>query len=148
MAHSEVIDTKLVLVSARKSRGADHWDKDDYDVRLGDASGAVIGRIMRHPQAPEAEPWLLTITAREQPPSVYNRGYAASREQAMRYFMRRAGEPLGSPSHRRQSDDHDKYCNEHNFHRTVAIVGRKTQMSLILHRLNEGDLYLSAVSPP
>ena len=34
---------KLALVSARKSRGADHWDKDDYDVRLGDASGPVIG---------------------------------------------------------------------------------------------------------
>jgi hypothetical protein len=26
MAHSEVNDAKLVLVSARKSRGADHWD--------------------------------------------------------------------------------------------------------------------------
>ena len=32
---------------------------------------------------------VLTITAREQPPSVYNRGYAASREQAMRYFKAR-----------------------------------------------------------
>ena len=41
---------KLALVSARKSRGADHWDKDDYDVRLGDASGAVVGRIVHHPQ--------------------------------------------------------------------------------------------------
>ena len=40
MAHSEVNETPLVLISARKSRGADHWDKDDYDVRLGDASGA------------------------------------------------------------------------------------------------------------
>jgi hypothetical protein len=25
---------QFVLVSARKSRGADHCDKDDYDVRL------------------------------------------------------------------------------------------------------------------
>ena len=34
--------------------------------------------------APEAQPWFWTITAREQPPSVYNHdGYAASREQAM-----------------------------------------------------------------
>jgi hypothetical protein len=39
MAHSEVNDVKLVLVSARKSRGADLWDKDGYDVRLGDGSG-------------------------------------------------------------------------------------------------------------
>ena len=45
MVHSEVNDTQLVLVSARKSRGADHWDKDDYDVRLGDESGPVVGRI-------------------------------------------------------------------------------------------------------
>jgi len=80
---------QLVLVSARQSRGADDWDKDDYDVRLGDASGPVVGRIMRHPQASEAKPWLWTITAREQPPSVYNHGYAASREQAMRYFKAR-----------------------------------------------------------
>ena len=85
MIHSE-IDAHVVLVSARKSRGAVHWD---YDVRLGDASGAVIGRIMRHPQAPEDQPWYWTITAREQPPSVYSRGYAASREQAMRYFKAR-----------------------------------------------------------
>jgi hypothetical protein len=86
MVHSELNDTKLVLVSARKSRGADHWDKDDYDVRLGDQ---VIGRIMLHPQAPEGQPWFWTITAREQPPSVYNRGYAVSRDQAMRYFKAR-----------------------------------------------------------
>ena len=85
MAHSEVNDAKFVLVSARKSRVGDHWDKDDYDVRLGDASGPVVGRIMRHPQAPEPQPWFWTITAPEQPPSVYNRGYAASREQAMRF---------------------------------------------------------------
>jgi hypothetical protein len=39
MANSEVNDAKLVLVSARKSRGTDHWDRDDYDVRLGDGSG-------------------------------------------------------------------------------------------------------------
>jgi hypothetical protein len=89
MAHSEVNEAKLVLVSARKSRGADHWDKDDYDVRLGDGTGPVVGRIMRHPQAPEEQPWFWTITAREQPPSVYNRGYAVSREQAMRYFKAR-----------------------------------------------------------
>ena len=46
MERSE-IDTQLVLVSARESRVGDHWDKDAYDVRLGDASGPVVGRIMR-----------------------------------------------------------------------------------------------------
>jgi hypothetical protein len=84
---------QLVLVLARRSRGADFWDKDDYDVRLRDRSGPVVGRIMLHPQAPETQPWFWTITAREQPPSVYNRGYAASREQAMRYFKARYVDP-------------------------------------------------------
>jgi hypothetical protein len=43
MAHSEVNDAKLVLVSARKSRGADYWDKVDYDVRLGAGTeGAAV----------------------------------------------------------------------------------------------------------
>jgi len=55
MVHAE-IDTQLVLLSARKSRGAGHWDKHDYDVRLGDGSGPVVGRIMRHPQAPDDQP--------------------------------------------------------------------------------------------
>ena len=65
MVHPEVKDAHLVLVPARKSRGAGHWDKDDYDVRLGDGSGPVVGRIMRHPQAPDGQPWFWTITARE-----------------------------------------------------------------------------------
>jgi alkylated DNA nucleotide flippase Atl1 len=57
--------------------------------RLTPQSGKVIGRIMRHPQASKDLPWFSTITAREQPPSVYNRGYAVSRKQAMRYFKAR-----------------------------------------------------------
>ena len=32
---------------------------------------------------------VLDVTAREQPPSVYNHGYAVGREQAMRYFKAR-----------------------------------------------------------
>ena len=86
MPHSKV---NLVLVPARKSRGAKHCDKENYDVRFGDRNGPVVGRIMCHPQAPQTQPWFWTITAREQPPSVYNRGYAASREQAMRCFKAR-----------------------------------------------------------
>jgi hypothetical protein len=94
MVHSEFNDTQLVLVSARESRGSDYWDKADFDVRLGSASGPVVGRIMRHPQASEGKPWVWAITAKEQPPSVYNHGYAASPEQAMRYFKARY---VGSP---------------------------------------------------
>jgi hypothetical protein len=92
MVHSEVKETKLVLVSARKSRGADHWDKDDYDVRLRDGSGLVVGRIMRHPQAPEAQPWFWTITAREQPPSVYNR--ATQRAANRRWRISKSNGPI------------------------------------------------------
>jgi hypothetical protein len=62
----------FILISARKSRGSEWWSPDDYDVR--DNAGKVVGRIMRHPQAPETQPWFWTITSREQPPSVYNRG--------------------------------------------------------------------------
>ena len=38
-------------------------DKDDYAVVGGKR---VIGRIFLHPQAPTAEPWVWTITARAQ----------------------------------------------------------------------------------
>jgi hypothetical protein len=40
-----------------------------------DSHGKVVGRIMRHPQAPKDQPWFWTITAREIPPSIHNRGY-------------------------------------------------------------------------
>ena len=56
---------------------------------LGDASGPIVGRIFRQPRAPKEHPWFWMITAPEQPPSVYNRGYTASREQAMGYFKAR-----------------------------------------------------------
>jgi hypothetical protein len=82
---------QFVLIKASKSFGG-VWSDDDYIVR--DRARNVVGRIMLHPQAPQGQPWFWTITAREQPPSVYNRGYAASREQAMRYFKARyVGQP-------------------------------------------------------
>ncbi|MGA7664528.1 MAG: hypothetical protein WBW13_06715, partial [Pseudolabrys sp.] len=53
------------------------------------ARGATQRHFADRKQQPSLGPWSWTITAREQPRSVYNRGYAASREQAMRYFKAR-----------------------------------------------------------
>ena len=51
-----------------------------------------IIQYMRHPQASDDRPWFWTITAHEIPPSVYNRGYSATREQQWR-ILRRGGQP-------------------------------------------------------
>jgi hypothetical protein len=37
-------------------------------------------------QAPQGRPWFWTITAREKPPSIHNRGFSATRERAMADF--------------------------------------------------------------
>ena len=77
-------DPAFYLVRANKSRGGGgHWSDEDFDVF---DHRHVIGRIMRHPQAPEGQPWFWTITARGRRPSLADRGYAASREDAMADF--------------------------------------------------------------
>jgi hypothetical protein len=58
---------------------------DDHVVLDG---GRCIGRIFRSPQAPEDRPWFWTITATEYPPSIHNRGYSMTREEAMADFKR------------------------------------------------------------
>ena len=80
---------QFVLIKAGKSRGG-VWSDDDYYVR--DRVHKVVGRIMLHPQAPKDKPWFWTIVAREIPPSVHNRGYSESREQAMADFKAVVGE--------------------------------------------------------
>jgi hypothetical protein len=79
--------TDLVLVSARESRGGGEWSYDDYDVRLGDANGQVVGKIFKAIMAPDGLNWLWTITERT-PRKLTDRGYAATREQAMEAFKR------------------------------------------------------------
>jgi hypothetical protein len=76
-----------ILKHANKNRlGAINWGPNDFDVLAGDR---VIGRIFLSAQAPQGRPWFWTITAREYPPSIHSRGYAATREQAMADFKSR-----------------------------------------------------------
>jgi hypothetical protein len=78
-------DQQFTLVKASNSRPEGGWADDDFDVRLGDASGQVIGRIFRAPQSPKDRPWFWTITARV-PQQPTDRGYAGTREDAMENF--------------------------------------------------------------
>jgi hypothetical protein len=74
-------ETIFTLVRTDKSRGG---GDDDYDVCDGDK---VIGRIVRHPQAPMEAPWFWVIVAEGFTPSwLMDRGYAVSREQALAQF--------------------------------------------------------------
>jgi hypothetical protein len=72
----------LTLKRASKHRAGGPWSDDDYDVfdeRLH------VGRILFHPQAPPGRPWFWTITIRA-PQAPTDRGYAATREEAMAAF--------------------------------------------------------------
>jgi hypothetical protein len=75
---------QLVLVRASKSRGG-QWSDDDFDVRLDDASGQVIGRIFRTFIETSERPWFWMITARF-PQKPTERGIAVTREEAMTAF--------------------------------------------------------------
>jgi hypothetical protein len=77
---------EFVLIKASKSLGG-VWSDDDYYVR-DRVRNVVVGVIRLHPQASKDRPWFWTITAREIPPSVHNRGYSATREQAMADFKK------------------------------------------------------------
>jgi hypothetical protein len=75
----------LILKKTRTHYGEAHWPENDFAVLNGDQ---VIGRIMCHPQAPKVQPWFWTIT-QGLPPGTQNRGYAATRLQAMTDFKTR-----------------------------------------------------------
>ena len=70
----------FTLVRSNKNRGG---GDDDFDVRDGER---VIGRIVRHPQAPKEAPWFWAITAESRKSSLADRGYASSGEDAVMQF--------------------------------------------------------------
>jgi hypothetical protein len=74
----------LVLKKTAAHYGGD-WPDDDHVV-LHD--GAVVGRILFHPQGPEGRPWLWSISSRI-PQSPEDRGYTETCEQAMVDFKLR-----------------------------------------------------------
>jgi hypothetical protein len=75
----------LILKKTASHYGEPHWPDNDFVVL---DAGKVVGRIMLHPQAPKQQPWFWTIT-QGLPPSTSNRGYAATRLQAMTDFKAR-----------------------------------------------------------
>src|SRR5262249_16432170 len=79
-ASSNMTETTFTRVRNDKSRGG---GDDDYDVCDGDK---VIGRIVRHPQAPMETPWFWVIIAQGRKRLLSDRGYAVTREQAMPEF--------------------------------------------------------------
>ena len=74
----------LILKHANKNRlGAIDWGPNDFDVLDADR---CVGRIFLSPQSPPDRNWMWTITARDYPRSIHNRGYSATREEAMMDF--------------------------------------------------------------
>lgn len=74
------------LTLAKTSKYFNFGDENDYVVLDG---ARVVGRIVLVPQGPEGRPWFWTITDPDMKPSIDNRGYSGTREEAMADFKAR-----------------------------------------------------------
>ena len=79
---ANTVPSLLTLKRASKHRPGGQWDDEDYDVYDGERH---VERILWTRAASRETPWFWSITARV-PNSMYDRGYAASREDAMAEF--------------------------------------------------------------
>ena len=74
-------DQKLILVHAASGRRT----SDDYDI--WDDKGRVVGRVLRAANSPKEQPWFWIVAERAILVPT-DRGYAATREEAMAAFRR------------------------------------------------------------
>jgi hypothetical protein len=74
-------DQKLILVHAASGRRT----SDDYDI--WDDKGRVVGRVLRAANSPKEQPWFWIVTERAMRVPA-DRGYTATREEAMAAFRR------------------------------------------------------------
>ena len=74
-------DQKLILVHAASGRRT----SDDYDI--WDNKGRVVGRVFRAANSPKEQPWFWIVAERAILVPT-DRGYAATREEAMAAFRR------------------------------------------------------------
>jgi hypothetical protein len=122
-------ETTFTLVRTDKSRGG---GDDDYDVCDGDK---VIGRIVRHPQAPI--PWFWVIVAEGFTPSwLMDRGYAVSREGIGGISSAMDSQRSCLPSHSRPPDPTDA-----RVHRSLRSVQRPNLGRLEQSKRREADLF-------
>jgi hypothetical protein len=75
----------LILKHASAGRPLETWGDDDYDVLAGDA---VVGRIMKSNNAPEATPWFWSLGYGHHEDRTPTHGYSATREEAMAAFAK------------------------------------------------------------
>ena len=78
-------DLRLIVVESKIGAHGENLLDDDYDVRLGDATGKLIGRILWTYGPSRQTPWYWTITVPVQRAPIRS-GYAATREEAISAF--------------------------------------------------------------